>query len=103
MLSYIHGPVVSIEDTRITLTPNGMGLGYEVLTPVSALANARIGETLTLYLHHHITDVSQTLFGFPSLEERVIFRKLLKVDGVGGKTALSLLNLGMRNLLLAIE
>jgi Holliday junction DNA helicase RuvA len=92
-----------MEDTRITITPDGVGLGYEILTPVSALSIARIGESLTLYLHHHITDVSQTLFGFPTLEERVIFRKLLKVDGVGGKTALALLNLGMRQLLMAIE
>ncbi len=103
MISYLHGPVVSIEDTRITITPDGMGLGYEVLASLSSLTHARIGESLTLYLHHHITDVSQTLFGFPTLEERVIFRKLLKVDGVGGKTALSLLGLGLRQLLLAIE
>ena len=62
-----------------------------------------MGEMIELFLHHHITDVSQVLFGFPTSDERVFFRKLLKVDGVGGKTALSLLNLGTKQLVLAIE
>jgi Holliday junction DNA helicase RuvA len=103
MLSYIHGPVVHIFDSKLTVTPEGIGLGYEVLCPVSVLSMVRIGESVELFLHHHITDVSQTLFGFGSADERLFFRKLLKVDGVGGKTALSLLNLGMRQLVLAIE
>jgi Holliday junction DNA helicase RuvA len=103
MLAYIFGLVRSIDEAKTTLTPEGMGLGYEVLCPNSVLHSARIGEALELFLHHHITDVSEVLFGFPTPEERMIFRKLLKVDGVGGKTALSLLNLGTRQLVLAIE
>jgi len=103
MLSYIRGPVVHIEDSKLTVTPDGMGLGYEVLCPATSLAAARTGEAIELFLHHHITDVSQVLFGFGTPDERLFFRKLLKVDGVGGKTALSLLNLGMRQLVLAIE
>ncbi|MDD2745880.1 MAG: Holliday junction ATP-dependent DNA helicase RuvA, partial [Candidatus Gracilibacteria bacterium] len=103
MLAYIRGPIIHIFDTKITITPEGIGLGYEVLCPVSVLSTARIGTSVELFLHHHITDVSQTLFGFGSPDELTFFRKLLKVDGVGGKTALSLLNLGMRQLVLAIE
>lgn len=103
MLSYIRGPVVHIFDSKLTITPEGIGLGYEVLCPVTVLSMAHLGESLELFLHHHITDVSQVLFGFGSADERLFFRKLLKVDGVGGKTALSLLNLGMRQLVSAIE
>ncbi len=103
MLSYIRGPIVHIFDSKLTITPEGIGLGYEVLCPVTVLSTVRIWETSELFLHHHITEVSQVLFGFSSADERLFFRKLLKVDGVGGKTALSLLNLGMRQLVLAIE
>ena len=38
MLSYIHGPVVHIFDSKLTVTPEGIGLGYEVLCPVSVLS-----------------------------------------------------------------
>ncbi len=103
MLSYIRGSIVHIFDSKLTITPEGIGLGYEVLCPGTVLSTVVLGESVELFLHHHITDVSQVLFGFGSSEERLFFRKLLKVDGVGGKTALSLLNLGMRNLVLAIE
>jgi Holliday junction DNA helicase RuvA len=93
MLSYIRGTIIHVFDSKLTITPDGIGLGYEVLCPVSVLSRAQLDATLELFLHHHITDVSQVLFGFESAEERLFFRKLLKVDGVGGKTALSLLNL----------
>jgi Holliday junction DNA helicase RuvA len=48
-------------------------------------------ETIKLWIHHHITDVSEMLFGFISQEERNLFRSLNKVNGIGGKTALALL------------
>jgi Holliday junction DNA helicase RuvA len=50
-----------------------------------------------------VTDVSEALFAFASLEEKRFFRKLLKVDGVGGKTALALLGIGIPSLVRAIE
>lgn len=80
-----------------------MGVGFEVLVTSITLAHARIGEDKELFIHHHITDVSEALFGFESLDEKAVFRKLLKVNGVGGKTALSLLSIGMIPLVKAIE
>lgn len=103
MLAYISWTTRYIEDGKITVTPIWSGLGYELLVPHSLLSAAKIGDSIEIYIHHHKTDVSETLFGFPSPEVRALFRKLLKVDGVGGKTALSLLNIGIRELVLAIE
>ncbi len=60
-------------------------------------------ETLELWIHHHITDAGQTLFGFSSQSERGLFRQLLKVNGIGGKSALALLGLGEENLVRAIQ
>jgi holliday junction DNA helicase RuvA len=103
MFAYIRGSVVHLEESRLVILPEGMGLGLEVLVDALTLSKARMGEILELHLHHHITDVSEVLFGFGSIEEKLLFRKLLKVDGVGGKTALSLLNLGKSILIRAIE
>ncbi len=47
--------------------------------------------------------MSEVLFGFISREERTLFRELLRVNGVGGKTALSLLGLGRDTLIQAIQ
>lgn len=57
-------------------------MGYDVLVPISILGLEVIGSPLTLFIHHHKTDVSETLFGFADATTRTLFRKLLKVDGV---------------------
>lgn len=54
-------------------------------------------------MYHHITDVSETLFGFETMEEKRLFKKLLKVSGVGGKTAIAMLSLGIGQLVRAID
>lgn len=65
--------------------------------------SAKNGENITLWLHHHITEVSQVLFGFLTLEEKNLFKNLIKVSGIGGKTALNMLGLGENVLLEAIQ
>ncbi len=58
---------------------------------------------ISLWIHHHKTDVSELLFGFVSPDERRLFRDLNKVNGIGGKTALALLGLGEERLIQAIQ
>ncbi|MFZ4461287.1 MAG: Holliday junction branch migration protein RuvA [Patescibacteria group bacterium] len=103
MYAYLSGIVLELEDGRLVIKPEGMGVGYEVLVTSLTIGNSRVGESKELFIHHHITDVSEALFGFESLAEKAVFRKLLKVSGVGGKTALSLLSIGMLPLVRAIE
>lgn len=62
-----------------------------------------VGKEQSFYIHHHITDVSEVLFGFETREEKALFRKLLKVSGVGGKTALAMLSMGTNLLIKAID
>ncbi len=64
---------------------------------------SRIGENIALYIHHHITEVSQVLFGFVTIDEKNLFKNLIKVSGIGGKTALNMLGLGEESLLMAIQ
>lgn len=81
----------------------GTGLGFEVLVPIRTFANVTVGKEQSFYVHHHITDVSEVLFGFETREEKALFRKLLKVSGVGGKTALAMLSMGTSLLIKAID
>ena len=50
------------------------------------------GKQVAILIHHHFSQDSQTLYGFASLGERELFRKLLKISGIGAKMALNLLS-----------
>ena len=103
MFAYIHGKILSIDSIQITCLVDGTGLGLELYVSPLLLASIRIWEISDIWVHHHITDAWETLFGFADQDEKRLFRELLKVNGIGGKTALSLLGLGSENLLKAIE
>ena len=103
MFAHISGTVLLIEEGRLTVEPHGSGLALDVLVSPLTIANAQENAKIALWLHHHITDVSQSVFGFATLEERKLFKQMLKVSGVGGKIAIALLGLGITGLLRAIE
>ncbi len=69
------------------------GLGYEVEAPLGVFSNLpENGKQVTILVHHHFSQDSQTLYGFVSLGEREVFRKLLKINGIGAKLALTILS-----------
>lgn len=103
MFSYIYWKILSIEGIQMTCLVDGTGLGLEVFVSPILIANIRIWEKSEIWLHHSINDAWETLFGFIDQQEKSLFRQLLKVNGVGGKTALNLLGLGWENLLKAIQ
>lgn len=103
MFSYLSGTILTIEEGKVDLIVTGTGLGFEILVPIRILANVTLWKEQSFYIYHHITDVSEVLFGFETREEKALFRKLLKVSGVGGKTALAMLSLGTHLLIQAID
>ncbi|MES2355185.1 MAG: Holliday junction branch migration protein RuvA [Pseudomonadota bacterium] len=69
------------------------GVGYEVDVPMSTFYHLPMpGEAIVLHTHFVVREDAQLLFGFGSLEERRVFRQLLKISGVGPKLALSVLS-----------
>lgn len=69
------------------------GIGYEVDVPMSTFYDLpAIGETVTLHTHLLIREDVHLLFGFASEAERQAFRQLVKVSGIGARTALALLS-----------
>lgn len=103
MFAYISWEILSQDGISCTCLIEGTWLWLELLVSPSLIANIRIWEKISFWIHHHINDAGQTLFGFSTLEEKLLFRQLLKVNGIGGKTALSLLGLWNENLLKAIQ
>ena len=69
------------------------GVGYEVDVPMSTFYNLPgLGEKVTLLTHFVVREDAQVLFGFLTHAERATFRLLVKISGVGPRTALSILS-----------
>ena len=69
------------------------GVGYEVDVPMSTFYNLPgVGEKITLLTHFVVREDAQLLYGFGSAGEREAFRQLIKISGVGPRTALSVLS-----------
>jgi holliday junction DNA helicase RuvA len=69
------------------------GVGYEVDVPMSTFYNLpAVGERVSLLTHFVVREDAQILFGFGSAGEREAFRQLIKISGVGPRTALSVLS-----------
>jgi Holliday junction DNA helicase RuvA len=69
------------------------GVGYECEVPMSTFYNLpSIGEKVVILTHFVVREDAQLLYGFGSDQERVTFRQLLKVNGIGAKSALSILS-----------
>ena len=70
-----------------------VGIGYEVDVPMSTFYNLpALGERVTLLTHFVVREDAQLLFGFLTAEERATFRLLVRISGVGPRTALSILS-----------
>jgi Holliday junction DNA helicase RuvA len=80
------------------------GVGYEVDVPMSTFYHLpAVGETVALLTHFVVREDAQILYGFGSAREREAFRQLIRISGVGPRTALSVLSgLGVDDLAQAI-
>ena len=69
------------------------GVGYEVDVPMSTFFNLpALSEKITLLTHFVVREDGQFLYGFGSEAERYAFRQLVKISGIGARTALSVLS-----------
>jgi len=91
MIGRIIGVLVEKHPPQVLVDVNGVG--YEIDVPMSTFYNLPAsGERITLYIHLAIREDAHLLYGFGSDNERQAFRQLLKVSGIGAKTALSVLS-----------
>ncbi|MGB2105922.1 MAG: Holliday junction branch migration protein RuvA [Porticoccaceae bacterium] len=91
MIGRLQGKVLNKQAPDLLLDVRGVG--YELLVPLNTFFEIpEIGETVTLHTHFVVREDAQQLYGFSQLEERVLFRHLIKVNGVGPKMALAILS-----------
>jgi Holliday junction DNA helicase RuvA len=74
------------------------GVGYRVTTsPTTALSLGEVGDEVFLWVHHHVREDAETLFGFAGRDERVTFEALIGAHGVGPSLALAILSVHTPN------
>ena len=91
MIGRIAGTLLEKSPPRILVDAHGVG--YELEVPMSTFYNLpALGQTVALLTHFVVREDAQLLFGFLSDTERRTFRELVKVSGVGPRTALAVLS-----------
>ncbi|MES3014098.1 MAG: Holliday junction branch migration protein RuvA [Pseudomonadota bacterium] len=91
MIGRITGTLAEKSPPQLLIDVNGVG--YEVDVPMSSFYNLPgLGERVTLLTHFVVREDAQVLFGFLTHDERATFRLLVKISGVGPRTALSILS-----------
>ena len=91
MIGLLSGKLVSKQPPQVLLEV--AGVGYEIDVPMSTFYNLpATGEAVTLHTHLVVREDAHVLYGFATLEERAAFRKLIRISGVGARTALSVLS-----------
>ena len=91
MIGRIAGVLLEKNPPQILVDCNGVG--YEIDVPMSTFYNLpALGEKVVLHTHLAIREDAHVLFGFSHQDERTTFKQLIKISGVGARTALSILS-----------
>ncbi len=91
MIGRLTGLILEKLPPQIVLEVNGVG--YELDVPMSTFYDLpHPGDKVTLFTHYVVREDAHLLYGFASRSERETFRQLLKISGIGAKTALAILS-----------
>lgn len=90
MYSYIKGLIVDIQRDHIVIDNNGIGYLVYVSNPYTFIK----GKEMIVYLYQQVREDGILLYGFPTLEEKELFLKLILVKGIGCKSACNMLASG---------
>ena len=91
MIGRLSGILVEKNPPQILV--DCQGVGYEVDVPMSTFYNLPgLGEKVQLLTHLTVREDAHLLYGFGTAEERKVFRQLIKISGIGARTALSILS-----------
>lgn len=91
MIGRLNGTLLEKQPPFILVEVSGVG--YECQAPMNTIYNLpEINQSVIVHTHLSVSENAHTLFAFYSLEERKLFRELIKVNGVGPKLALAILS-----------
>lgn len=102
MIGSLRGQIVEKGPNWLIIEVSG--IGYRVKASPAVLsslsdqsddrATGRQGDSAFLYVHHHVREDAEELFGFLSLNDQQLFEKLLTISGVGPKVAMTIMSVG---------
>jgi Holliday junction DNA helicase RuvA len=91
MIGRLSGILLEKNPPQLLVDCNGVG--YEVDVPMSTYYNLpENGGKVTLFTHLTVREDAHLLYGFGTASERSLFRQLIKISGVGARTALAILS-----------
>jgi Holliday junction DNA helicase RuvA len=91
MIGRLSGILLEKNPPQLLVDCNGVA--YEVDVPMSTFYNLPgMGEKVILLTHLAVREDAHLLYGFGTVEERKVFKQLIKISGVGARTALSILS-----------
>jgi Holliday junction DNA helicase RuvA len=91
MIGRLRGIIIEKQPPELVLDVHGVG--YELSAPMSTFFNLpALNEEVMLFTHMVVREDAQLLYAFATERERLLFRSLLKVNGVGAKLALTILS-----------
>ena len=91
MIGRLTGILLEKNPPLVTLDVHGVG--YEIDVPMNTFYNLpAVGERVALFTHMVVREDGQFLYGFLTADERATFRQLLKISGIGARTALAVLS-----------
>jgi Holliday junction DNA helicase RuvA len=90
MIGSLRGSVLE-RNTDGTVLLEVAGVGYLVTVSNRVLGELEPGTAVFLYIHHHIREEAQTLYGFSSRDDRATFQALIATHGIGPALAVAIL------------
>jgi Holliday junction DNA helicase RuvA len=90
MISLIMGCIVDTTEDAFVVATGGMG--FQVFVPVYTRARFKINDEIRLFTHLIVREDLLALYGFETNDERIYFKLLLGVNGIGPRTALAIIS-----------
>ena len=90
MYAYIKGLITEVHPSDVVIEANNIGYLIKMPNPYCL----KVGMEVTLYIYQKVSEDAIDLYGFKTSEEKELFLKLISVNGIGPKSALSILATG---------
>ena len=90
MIASIKGEIKEKDEGSLVIEISG--IGFKVFAPQSVCSGSNLGDHISLFTYLVVREDNLSLFGFEDQEERELFQQLIKVSGVGPRTALAILS-----------
>lgn len=90
MIAYVKGMLKIIQDEAIVVETGG--IGYELICPNPFHYQRYLNQEVLIHTYFHVREDAQILYGFKDTDEKLLFKKLISVSGIGPKSALGILS-----------